>query len=92
MRSPGVLKGGLAAGFAVALEVTAALAMAIGALEIAGRRRAVRWRGFWQDVPEDEPSTVTVLDIGRVTSAHTQTLTQESHERASPEGGGQAFG
>jgi hypothetical protein len=47
-------------------EMTAALAVAISALEIVGRLRAVRWRGPWQDAPEDEPVTVTVLDIGAV--------------------------
>jgi hypothetical protein len=48
------------------IEMTAALAVAIGALEIVGRHRAVRWRGALQDAPEDGPFTITVLDIGAV--------------------------
>jgi hypothetical protein len=49
------------------VEMTAALAVAISALEIVGRYRAVRWRP-WEDAREDEPWTMTVLDIGPITS------------------------
>jgi hypothetical protein len=45
-------------------EMTAALAVAIGALEIAGRRRAARWSAQEYDDQGDDPHSATVLDIG----------------------------
>jgi hypothetical protein len=48
------------------LGLTAVLAVAIGILEVVGRRRALRGRGLWPDAPEDELSDITVLDIGAV--------------------------
>ena len=58
-------------------QMTATLAIAIGALDIVGRRRATRWREPWPDAPEDDLSTVTVLNIGTITSAHAQQLAKE---------------
>ena len=43
--------------------MTAALAVAIGALEIVGRYRAGRWRGQSQDDLEDELFRIAVLDL-----------------------------
>jgi hypothetical protein len=45
-------------------EMTAALAVAIGALEIVGRRRAPRWSAHEYDDQGDDPHSATVLDIG----------------------------
>jgi hypothetical protein len=42
------------------LGLTAVLAVAIGILEVIGRRRALRGRGLWPDAPEDELSDITV--------------------------------
>jgi hypothetical protein len=44
--------------------MTGALAVAIGALEIVGRRRAARWSAQEYDDQGDDPHSATVLDIG----------------------------
>jgi hypothetical protein len=53
------------------IEMSAALAVAIGALEIVGRRRSVQWSAQVPDELGDDPHNITVLDIG--------TLIQHTH-------------
>ena len=53
------------------IEMAAALAVAISALEIMGRRRSVHWSAQAPVEQEDDPDSITVLDIG--------TLIQRTH-------------